>query len=143
MSLSRRVMSTAMGTVALAAGLLLVTSCSGAPEAADPTPSMDAGMDMSEHEPAATEGAVLEIEGSEFAFDPAELKAAAGPTTIRLTNKGASEHDIMIDELDVHLTAAAGASAETEVTLEPGNYELYCSIPGHRESGMQGKLTVS
>jgi uncharacterized cupredoxin-like copper-binding protein len=29
------------------------------------------------------------------------------------------------------------------VTLKPGTYTYYCSVPGHRSGGMQGKLVVS
>ena len=53
------------------------------------------------------------------------------------------EHDFTIDALDVQLTAQPGKTAEATVTLKPGTYKSYCSIAGHRQSGMHGTLTVS
>jgi uncharacterized cupredoxin-like copper-binding protein len=35
-----------------------------------------------------------------------------------------------------------GADSTIKVDLKPGNYTFYCSVPGHREGGMVGKLTV-
>ena len=38
-------------------------------------------------------------------------------------------------------TFRAGARALT-LDLRPGTYTFYCSVPGHRGGGMQGKLVV-
>ena len=37
---------------------------------------------------------------------------------------------------------AGGGVSEIEVDLQPGEYTFYCSVPGHREGGMEGTLTV-
>lgn len=48
------------------------------------------------------------------------------------------------EEPDVHVAAAAGAHGE--VTFTPsaaGEYEYYCTVPGHKEAGMAGILSVT
>jgi len=64
-------------------------------------------------------------------------------TTIVLDNQGIIEHDWTIDELDIQIFAAAGESVEATLTAAAGTYEVYCSVPGHRDQGMEGVLTVS
>ena len=126
---------------AVAAVTLLVGGCGGGGggQGAGSTTSMDPNMSMGST-PAA--GVVLSFTGTEYAYVPPTAKAAAGKTTIRFTNKGTMEHDFVIDALHVKLAAKPGKTVEATVTLKPGTYEYYCSIPGHRQSGMQGKLIV-
>ena len=118
---------------ALAGAVLFVGGCAGASQAKG-APS-----------PASTSAAsvVLNVTGAEYAFTPATLTASAGKTTIRFTNKGVVEHDFTIKALHVQIGAKPGKTAETTVNLTAGTYAFYCTIPGHLQSGMQGKLTVS
>lgn len=113
--------------------VLLATACStgGAQPDRSATPSSSSST------------AVLAVVGKEFSFTPATLTAVAGETTIRFTNNGTTGHDLLIDELHVHLMADAGKTVEANVTLMPGTYVVYCSVPGHRSGGMEGTLTVS
>jgi plastocyanin len=122
-----------------AAAALLVGGCGGAGQAAGPTNSTGSRTSTGSTSVA---GVVLSVAGTEFAFAPAMLKASPGRTTIRFTNKGTTDHDFTIDALHVKLTAKPGESAEATVTLTPGTYTSYCSVPGHRQSGMQGMLMV-
>jgi plastocyanin len=83
------------------------------------------------------------VVATEFAFDPADLSVAAD-TAVEITvdNQGVVEHDLTVDELDLEIYAGPGETVTETVTLAAGTYEMYCSIPGHRASGMEGTLTV-
>jgi plastocyanin len=87
----------------------------------------------------------VEIEASDFAFDPSAVSAPAGTVEFELTNVGAAEHDIVVEEADDTevVRAAAGETATGSIELEAGSYTIYCSVPGHRASGMEGTLEVS
>ena len=94
-------------------------------------------------DPAAS-GNVVEVMGTDaLAFDPEELTATAGEITVELTSGEAVLHTFVIDEQDEFVVeAAAGATATGTIELEPGEYIFYCDVPGHREAGMEGTLTV-
>jgi plastocyanin len=121
----------------IAVAVLLVAGCGGASSSAH-----QAGPTTSAPAPSAA-GVVLSLTGTEYSFAPSALKASAGLTTIRFTNGGAVDHDFSIDALHILLTEKPGKTGEATVTLKPGTYTFFCSVPGHRQSGMQGTLTVS
>ncbi|MBK5224166.1 MAG: cupredoxin domain-containing protein [Acidimicrobiia bacterium] len=89
------------------------------------------------------EGAVR-IEATEFAFSPGDVTIKAGePTTVEFVNAGSVEHDFTVDDIDFKVTAAAAKTGTGELTVpEAGEYTFYCSVPGHREGGMEGTLVV-
>lgn len=83
----------------------------------------------------------LELAATEFAFDPSSAKVAS-TGTVTLTNNGSVDHDVVIED-QTSGSVAPGESGEfTLEGLDPGTYEYYCSIPGHREAGMQGEVEV-
>lgn len=82
--------------------------------------------------------------GGDLAFDQTELTAAAGEVTIELTNDSGIPHNVEVEGNgveEVSETITEGSTSLT-LTLEPGEYEFYCAVPGHREGGMEGTLTV-
>jgi len=87
----------------------------------------------------------VKITASEFSYSPNQIKVKEGQAiTLTLDNRqGAIEHDFSIKELGVHLFAKAGeVTSQDLICKKPGDYEFNCSLPGHQDSGMSGKLTV-
>jgi len=89
----------------------------------------------------------LQLEASETAleYDTTELSAKAGKVTIDFKNPAALEHNVVIEQNGKELAGfepiAEGEESES-AELKPGTYTFYCSVPGHREAGMEGTLTV-
>jgi plastocyanin len=82
--------------------------------------------------------------GGDLAFDQTELTAAAGEVTIEFMNESGIPHNVEVEGNgveEVSDTITEGSTSLT-LTLEPGEYEFYCAVPGHREGGMEGTLTV-
>jgi plastocyanin len=81
-----------------------------------------------------------------LAFTSEKLSAKAGKDTIEFTNESPVPHDVVIEDengKELGGTEVTSESSETaEVELKPGTYTYFCSVPGHREAGMEGTLTV-
>ncbi len=87
----------------------------------------------------------LDIKGGNFFFDPKNSDAPAGVDAIKLESEG-GQHTLVFDGGKVpgfKLQASSGKSDELKVDLKPGKYTIYCDIPGHREAGMEGTITVT
>jgi plastocyanin len=87
-------------------------------------------------------GEALALDLAISGFSPSDLEAHEGDITIALHNLDAFPHDFTIDELGVKVAVDANATITETFSATPGVYEFYCSIPGHREAGMVGTLTV-
>ncbi len=74
------------------------------------------------------------------------IKANVGDTiTITLTSGEGAEHDFVIDELGVKSPSVTGQGESVTFTFvadKPGKFTYYCSIPGHRQAGMEGVIEI-
>jgi plastocyanin len=82
-----------------------------------------------------------------LAYDQTDVTATAGSVTIDYTNPQGLSHDVVIEdssgaELGKTDLVAQG-DASTTVDLQAGTYTFFCDVPGHREGGMEGTLTVN
>jgi len=81
--------------------------------------------------------------GTEFAFGPDVASESTGNLTITLDNQGEIFHNLLFDEVSGFvLEAEAGVVTSGDVQLDDGVYTIFCSVPGHRDLGMEGTLTV-
>lgn len=82
----------------------------------------------------------------ELAYTTTKASAKAGNVTVDFNNPQSLTHDVVIEDSsgkEVGKTELIGnEETSTTVDLKPGTYTFYCSVPGHREAGMEGTLTV-
>jgi manganese oxidase len=93
---------------------------------------------------AKAEAQTLSVISTDLQFNAREYRVAGpGALTVKLDNQGVIEHDFSIEGL--RGKAYAGPKKAGEGTFQiarPGTYTFFCSIPGHKEAGMVGKLVV-
>jgi len=77
-------------------------------------------------------------------FQPTELTIPANTdVTINLVNQGNLPHSFAVDDLSVNSGVIdPGQSGSVTINAAPGTYEFYCDVPGHKEAGMVGTITV-
>jgi plastocyanin len=119
-----------------------------------PTPEPEPTTTTTESQPTTTEAettttaptpqaSTVDVTETEFKIALASTELKAGKITFDVTNDGAIPHDLAIVGVDKQTAdIPSKGSAKLTVTLKPGTYELYCSIPGHKQAGMDLKVTV-
>jgi plastocyanin len=88
---------------------------------------------------------ITAAEDGSFAYEESSAEAEAGTVTIEFDNPASLGHDVRIEGDDGDLGGTdviSGDTTSAEVELEAGDYTFYCSVPGHRDGGMEGDLTV-
>ncbi|HEY1286097.1 MAG TPA: plastocyanin/azurin family copper-binding protein [Solirubrobacterales bacterium] len=139
----------------LASAALALVACGGGSDTSSTPTSESSGAAAGGGE-AESGGGSEEAGGSTVAFeaDPGggiaytsdTATAKAGKVTVNFNNPQALEHDVAIEDSSGQTIGqtelVTEGSDSTTVDLKPGTYTFYCTVPGHREAGMEGTLTV-
>jgi uncharacterized cupredoxin-like copper-binding protein len=134
--------------VALALALFGLAACGDDDDGdEDTTPSAETATTETTAGGGGGAGGAVELSTTEgISYDQQSAQSQAGSITVSYDNQADIPHDVTIeDESGNELGATdviTGSTAETTVDLQPGTYTFYCSVPGHREQGMEGTLTV-
>ena len=83
----------------------------------------------------------------QLAYVTKQATAPAGKLVVSSTNKSSTPHNIEIQGPGIQVppgpVVSNGATSKLPpATLKPGKYVYFCTVPGHRQAGMQGTLTV-
>jgi plastocyanin len=119
-------------------------------EAADPAEADEPQNIEAEGGPEASQGedgiALTSPPEGDLIFEPEVLETQAGEVTLEYTNPSEVPHNVAIEVEGETVaqgeTVTSGGVGPASARLEAGEFVYYCSIPGHREGGMEGTLTV-
>ena len=93
-------------------------------------------------------GQQVKVAGKEYSFDPSNvtIEGGGGSVTFEFDNAGSLAHNLRVERGGADIggsnTFTGGESESFKVNLQPGSYEMICSVGDHAELGMKGKLTV-
>ncbi len=85
----------------------------------------------------------LNIDMKEMSYSPATLNVPhVGRYSVKVVNTATCDHDIVFSN-GVKLVAAPGKQASTFLNIPESGLTFYCSLPGHKDAGMVGAITVN
>lgn len=91
-------------------------------------------------------GTPIQVKEHEYAIVLSQDTFTAGAYAFELSNDGTVVHNLNISGPGIKGTHSGdimpGKTSVLNVTLEPGTYELWCSIGNHRANGMDITITV-
>ncbi len=86
---------------------------------------------------------VVAVELGDLFISPSPIVAGNGPLTLTVKNTGGIQHDLAIEGGTQTPLVNPGTSVDLDVgTLDAGTYIVFCTVPGHREGGMEGSLVI-
>ena len=142
-------LAVALGLLALSGCGSSSTSSSSSASAPTATPTTSSSAASSTPAAAAGGGATVSLAANpegQLKFDKTSLTAKAGNVSIAFTNAASLGHNVTVASASGSVLGATetfqGGSKTLSLTLKPGAYKFYCSVPGHRAAGMEGTLTV-
>jgi len=142
--------------ILISAALVIATGATGVITAGTQTKTAAAAPTSQQRIPAPSGSAhtVVRLEASKtmLMYSTKHLYARAGTVTIAFTNESQIEHNVTVAKPGLRGTKAGeqlgaiptfkGGTRTLTLKLGPGSYTYFCSVPGHREAGMEGTLTV-
>ena len=152
---TRHVPLTSFAALAVAAALAAAgcgssksksSSSESTPAPAAPAPTSSTSTSAAPAGGGETKLALAADPNGELKFDKTSLSAKAGNVSIDFSNSSSLPHNVTVASSSgavVNETPTfQGGSKTVTMTLKAGTYKFYCTVPGHRQAGMEGTLTV-
>ncbi|WP_448576134.1 plastocyanin/azurin family copper-binding protein [Thermomicrobium sp.] len=92
-------------------------------------------------------GGKITIEMGEYYYKPATITVSPGASfTVTLKNVGALPHNLYAEQINPMESPMVDPGKSVDFTFtapsQAGTYDFWCTVPGHKELGMVGKLEV-
>jgi plastocyanin len=144
--------------LALAVGLLVFAGCgsssssssSAASAPAAPATTATETSPSTSSTPATGASSNLSLEANpegQLKYNTTSLSAKTGKVSIAFANMSPVGHNVTVASASGTVVGATptfqGGNKTLALNLKPGVYKFYCSVPGHRQAGMEGTLTVT
>lgn len=84
----------------------------------------------------------ISMESANFFFKSNTLSLKMNQP-VKITFKNTGVHTFTVDELGVNVKLTDGSGSVTFTPKKTGTFQYYCAIPGHKEAGMVGTVTVT
>lgn len=126
-------------TAVLALVLALVLTACGGGDGDAPGPTDDA-------QPATGEGGdvAIDVQMGDIFYEPKGVEVPSGAMlTVNANNEGAAEHDFQLDSGEGTGIVPPGESKTAELGPFDESTVAFCTVPGHREAGMEFNITVT
>lgn len=121
---------------------IAAAGCGGSGSGGSAPPSSSSSSSSS----SAASGTPLKVVEEDYSITPSKSSLPPGAYTFQINNEGKTAHNLTVAGPGVSAAAspeiAPGQSGQLTVTLMKGSYELWCSIDGHKDLGMDIHLTV-
>ncbi len=131
--------------LALAALALFVAGCGGDDDettSSTTTTEETTGATGASGDDGASAGGAETVAMAEYSFTPDAPTVGQGGS-LDVVNDGQIPHNLTVEGSDLATSdLEGGASEDLTVDLDPGDYEIICSIADHAAQGMTGTLTV-
>ncbi len=147
-----------LSAVTLTAGLLALAGCGSSSNTSSsattaPTSTATTTATTTPTTTAATEavpaGNSLTLEANpegQLQYNKTSLSATAGKVSIAFTDSSPLEHNVTVESSSGKILGATptfkGGTKVLTLDLKAGTYKFFCTVPGHRQAGMEGTLTV-
>jgi plastocyanin len=138
-------------TAALAALSLALAACGGGSSSNSSTTTTNASTPAAQTGGGSTGGGSSSGTAVNVTLADFSISIAGGTTlnpgtyTLNVSNTGPTAHNLTIEGPGVNEPATPTFTSGTQkltVTLKQGKYEFFCSVPGHKEAGMDVDVTV-
>jgi plastocyanin len=85
----------------------------------------------------------VKVEASNFEFDPDKITIDAQEEIALDLKSNDNPHDFAVEGLGLIADVGAGDDSVQRLRIDqPGSYTFFCTLPGHRDGGMEGTLVV-